>query len=95
MPSRKSIDIIGLGAVVCLARVIPDEFFLAAARTLAALVAKTDLRRGSLYPPLGDIRRISLAIAVSVAEKAYQLHIARARRPPNLRRAIARFMYEP
>jgi malate dehydrogenase (oxaloacetate-decarboxylating)(NADP+) len=86
---------IGLGAVVCLARVIPDEFFLAAARTLAALVAKTDLQRGSLYPPLRDIRRISLAIAVSVAEKAYQLHIARARRPPNLRRAIARFMYEP
>ena len=62
---------IGLGAVVCRARVIPDEFFLAAARTLAGLVEKTDLERGSLYPPLRDIRRISLAIAVSVAEKAY------------------------
>jgi len=48
MPSRKSIDIIGLGAVVWLARVIPDEFFLAVARTLAALVGKTDLRCGSL-----------------------------------------------
>jgi malate dehydrogenase (oxaloacetate-decarboxylating)(NADP+) len=86
---------IGLGAVVCRARVIPDEFFLAAARTLAGLVAKTDLQRGSLYPPLRDIRRISLAIAVSVAEKAYQLRLARARRPANLRRAIERFMYEP
>jgi malate dehydrogenase (oxaloacetate-decarboxylating)(NADP+) len=86
---------IGLGAIVCRARVIPDEFFLAAARTLAGLVAQTDLDRGSLYPPLRDIRRISLAIAVSVAEKAYELKLARAKRPPSLKRAIARFMYEP
>ena len=77
------------------ARVIPDEFFLAAARTLAGLVEKTDLERGSLYPPLRDIRRISLAIAVSVADKAYELELARARRPGNLKDAIARFMYEP
>jgi len=86
---------IGLGAVVCRARVIPDEFFLAAARTLADLVGKADLERGSLYPPLRDIRRISLAIAVSVAETAYALKLARAKRPRNLRSAIERFMYEP
>jgi len=86
---------IGLGAVVCGARVIPDEFFLAAARTLAGLVAKTDLQRGSLYPPLRDIRRISLAIAVSVAEKAYELEQAGGRRPRNLKAAIERFMYAP
>ena len=35
---------IGLGAVVCRARVIPDEFFLTAARTLAGLVEKTGSR---------------------------------------------------
>jgi len=86
---------IGLGAVVCGARVIPDEFFLAAARTLAGLVEKTHLQRGCLYPPLRDIRRISLAIAVRVADKAYELKLARTRRPRNLRDAIARFMYEP
>jgi malate dehydrogenase (oxaloacetate-decarboxylating)(NADP+) len=86
---------IGLGAVVCRARVIPDKFFLAAARTLADLVGKADLERGSLYPPLRDIRRISLAIAVSVAEQAYALKLARAKRPRKLRSAIERFMYEP
>ena len=86
---------IGLGAVVCRARVIPDEFFLAAARTLAGMVEGSDLERGSLYPPLRDIRRISLAIAVSVAETAYELKLARVRRPRSLRGAIRRFMYEP
>jgi malate dehydrogenase (oxaloacetate-decarboxylating)(NADP+) len=59
------------------------------------LVEKGDLQRGSLYPPLRDIRRISLAIAVSVAGKAYELGLARARRPRNLGDAVARFMYEP
>lgn len=86
---------IGLGAIVCRTRRIPDEFFLAAARTLARLVTARDLDDGSLCPPLRDIRRISLAIAVSVAETAYALKLARARRPRKLRNAIARFMYEP
>jgi len=86
---------IGLGAVVCRARRIPDEFFLAAARTLAGLVKPRDLERGTLYPPLRDIRRISLAIAVRVAETAYELKLARLRRPRNLKKAIAAFMYGP
>jgi len=86
---------IGLGAIVCRARSIPDEFFLAAARTLAGLVAAKDLDDGSLYPPLNDIRRISLAIAVSVADTAYTMKLARAKRPRDLKKAIARFMYEP
>jgi malate dehydrogenase (oxaloacetate-decarboxylating)(NADP+) len=86
---------IGLGALVSRARIIPDDFFLAAARTLARLVKEEDLRRGSLYPPLRDIRKISLAIAVSVAEKAFAMKLARAKRPGNVRSAIAKFMYEP
>jgi malate dehydrogenase (oxaloacetate-decarboxylating)(NADP+) len=86
---------IGLGATACQARLIPDDFFLAAARVLAGLVAKADLDRGSLYPPLRDIRKISLAIAVGVAEKAYELKLARAKRGRNLKASIARLMYEP
>ena len=77
-----------------MARWIPDELFLRAG-TLAKLVTPADLESGSLYPPLRDIRRISSAVAVSVAEGAYELRIARARRPRNLKQAIGRFMYEP
>ena len=86
---------IGLGAVACRARTLPDALFLEAARTLAALVREDDLRMGCLYPPLKEIRRISLAIAVRVAEKAYALKLARARRPRDLRKHIAQLMYEP
>jgi malate dehydrogenase (oxaloacetate-decarboxylating)(NADP+) len=86
---------IGLGAIACRARTLPDVLFLEAARTLAGLVGESDLRQGCLYPPLKDIRKISLAIAVKVAEKAYALKLARARRPANLRTGIARLMYGP
>jgi malate dehydrogenase (oxaloacetate-decarboxylating)(NADP+) len=86
---------IGLGAVFCQARHLPDELFLIAARTLAALVTAQDLDSGALYPPLRDIRRISLAIAVNVAECAYTRRLARAKRPRNLTQAIERVMYKP
>jgi malate dehydrogenase (oxaloacetate-decarboxylating)(NADP+) len=86
---------IGLGAVACRARTLPDELFLVAARTLARLVRQNDLDQGSLYPPLRDIRKISLAIAVSVATKAHEVGLTRARRPQNMRRTIEAMMYRP
>jgi malate dehydrogenase (oxaloacetate-decarboxylating)(NADP+) len=77
------------------ARTLPDELLLEAARTLAGLVRPEDLEAGALYPPLKDIRKISLAIAVSVANKAYALNVARRKRPGNLRRSIGALMYRP
>jgi malate dehydrogenase (oxaloacetate-decarboxylating)(NADP+) len=86
---------IGLGAVACRARSLPDELFLAAARTLARLVGQTELDQACLYPPLPQIRKISLAIAVAVADKAYDMKLARKRRPADLRKSIAALMYQP
>jgi malate dehydrogenase (oxaloacetate-decarboxylating)(NADP+) len=86
---------IGLGAVACRARTLPDELFLTAARTLAGLVQAEDLEHGALYPRLRQIRKISLAIAVSVAEKAYELGVARRRRPQNIRKSVEALMYTP
>jgi malate dehydrogenase (oxaloacetate-decarboxylating)(NADP+) len=86
---------IGLGAIACRARTLPDELFLVAARTLARLVRQKDLGEGALYPPLGEIRKISLSIAVAVATRAYDLGLARARRPRDVRAAVAKLMYRP
>jgi malate dehydrogenase (oxaloacetate-decarboxylating)(NADP+) len=86
---------IGLGAVASRARILPDELFLTAARTLAALVRQDDLDQGSIYPPLKGIRKLSLAIATGVASKAYAMNLARGKRPKDLRRRIKAMMYEP
>jgi malate dehydrogenase (oxaloacetate-decarboxylating)(NADP+) len=86
---------IGLGAVACRARTLPDELFLVASRTLADLVRPKDLDQGALYPPLQDIRKISLAIAVSVATKAYAMKLTRRSRPRDIRRSVEALMYRP
>jgi malate dehydrogenase (oxaloacetate-decarboxylating)(NADP+) len=86
---------IGLGAIACRARTLPDELFLTAARTLARLVTKKDLDAGALYPPLRDIRKISLGIATALATKAYDMKLARLKRPKHLRQHIKSMMYEP
>jgi malate dehydrogenase (oxaloacetate-decarboxylating) len=60
---------VGLGAIAARARRIPDEVFLVAARTLAALVPDHRLEEAALYPALGDLRLISRRIAVAVARE--------------------------
>ena len=41
-------------------------------QTLALLVKESDLEVGRLYPPLSDIRNVSLVIAKAICEEAYQ-----------------------
>ena len=86
---------IGLGAVACRAKHIDDGMFLAAANALANQVSKANLDTGTLYPPLSDIREVSLHIAVAVAEKAYEMGLAQLKRPKDLTAHIKAMMYEP
>ena len=86
---------VGLGAVACGATRISEEMFLAAADALAAQVREKDLARGAIYPPLKDIRALSLAIAVAVAEVAYDQGLATVERPDDLEATIKAGMYDP
>jgi malate dehydrogenase (oxaloacetate-decarboxylating)(NADP+) len=86
---------IGLAALVTKAKYIHDNVFLLTARKLASIVSQEDIDRGSLYPPLRDIRSISLEIATAVAEKIYADGLARAERPADLRGTIRKHMYDP
>ena len=86
---------IGLGAMASCASVINDEMFLASARALANLVSEDNLDAGTLYPPLSEIRNVSLEIAVAVAEKAYECGVARVPPVDNLGASIKSLMYDP
>ena len=46
---------------------------MSAAEALADIVQESDLAVGRLYPPLSEIRNVSIKIAASVAEEAYKL----------------------
>ena len=86
---------IGLGAIACQAKHINDAMFLAAADALAHQVSQANLDAGTLYPPLSDIREVSLNIAVAVAEKAYETGLAELKRPADLKAHIESLMYQP
>lgn len=86
---------VGLGVVASGATRITDTMFLVAAHTLADMVSTDDLEAGALYPALTDIRSVSLAIAVKVAEEAFSSGLATTERPDDLEATIASMMYDP
>jgi malate dehydrogenase (oxaloacetate-decarboxylating)(NADP+) len=86
---------VGLGAIACGARLVTDEMFFAAAKALAQQVSESDLERGLIYPPLPAIREVSAAIAVAVAEVAYQQGLATQPKPEDMLAHIEALMYVP
>jgi malic enzyme len=61
---------VGLGVLASEAREVTDGMFAAAARRLAAEVRDEDLRAGSLFPPVAEIRRVEAAVAEAVVRQA-------------------------
>lgn len=86
---------LGLGVIAVHARHVTDAMFAAAARTLADIVSEVDLAKGRIFPSLTEINEISLAIAVAVAEVAYESGLASVPRPDDLKAFIAKEMYVP
>jgi malate dehydrogenase (oxaloacetate-decarboxylating)(NADP+) len=86
---------LGLGAISARARLVTDEMFLVAARTLAKEVSGEDLQQGRIYPRLSRIRKVSAAIAEAVAGVAYSQGLATEPKPENLPAYIRSMMYEP
>jgi malate dehydrogenase (oxaloacetate-decarboxylating) len=66
---------LGLGVAVVRARRITDEMIAAAADAVAALPDSTGAG-GALLPPVTDLRTVSAAVAIAVAEAAEQQGLA-------------------
>lgn len=60
-----------MGAIFAGMKTIPEDTFLISAENLAKLVTDKDLDSGNLYPPLQDIQKCSLEIAIAVMDYAY------------------------
>ena len=86
---------IGLGTIICETPVITEDMFLVAARSLADQVSQNELDKGMIYPPLSNIRDVSVNIAFAVAEEAYDNKITKAERPKDLEQRIRDYMYDP
>ena len=67
---------LGLGAIAAEARAITDRMFLLAAHTLADAVTDARLMVGGIYPPVGELRVVTRAIAIGVAREAVDAGLA-------------------
>ncbi len=86
---------LGLGVNLSEATKITDSMFLASARALAGMVSDEDLKNGTLYPPLKDIRKVSAKIAAAVILTAGDENVAGVPQPANLAAFIQSGMYDP
>ena len=86
---------VGFGVVASGARVVTEEMFFEASKSLAEMVTEENLSQGRIYPPLQRIRDVSVAVASAVAEVAYRRGLAENRRPDDLASSIRSQMYQP
>ena len=86
---------VGLGVLASGARHVTQPMFQTAARVLAAAVTEHDLEQGAIYPPLADVRAVSLAIAEAVATEAWDSGLARERRPADVAAHVREHVYDP
>lgn len=86
---------LGLGALYGGATRITDDMLIAAAHTLADSVSQNQIDYGCLYPSLKEIREVSMKIAVSVAECAYELGLNSGEVTSDFEKAISEHVYSP
>jgi len=84
---------VGLGIMASGARRVTDEMFFAAAKALSEKVTDEDLALDRVYPAIGRIREVSVAIAVAVADVAYSHEITSQPRPTDLLGHIRSHMF--
>lgn len=73
---------VAMAAIFCEATNIPNETFLVAAKSLADQVTEEMLDSGCIFPPLSQVREVSLKIAGACADYFYQTGVARVRPEP-------------
>lgn len=66
----------GLGVLAVKASEVTDRMFLAAAYALADQVGEDLLALGQIFPDIGDVRAVSRAVAVAVAQEAIDEGVA-------------------
>lgn len=86
---------IGMGCIYTRSKFVPTGVFLAAAKSLAHLVSLEDLDKGALYPPLSEIRELSVSIAAAVAEYCFDKGLAQIERPADIKAAVREAMWQP
>jgi malate dehydrogenase (oxaloacetate-decarboxylating)(NADP+) len=85
----------GLAIFATEAKRVTDEMFITAAEAVAEQITKEDFENGLIYPAVRNIQRVSVNVAVKVAEVIFESGLARVKRPRDIRKFIEKKMYQP
>src|SRR5262245_25702895 len=86
---------IGLGALVAEARMVADGMLAAAARALAEEVGHEHLDASSLFPPIANLRRVTVRVAGAVVRAARDEGVGRELPDSDIFTAVTDAMWEP
>ena len=86
---------VGMGAWISRARVITDAMFAVAAEACAACVPRERVAAGTILPAVGEIRRVSRAVALAVAEEALRSGLAPDPSPERFEERLDLETWEP
>ncbi|PCK08444.1 MAG: NAD-dependent malic enzyme [Alteromonadaceae bacterium] len=86
---------LGLGAIACGATEINDDMLIASANILAGMVSQNQIDQGCLYPPLSEIREVSVKIAVKIAELAQEGGHTKTPLSTNFEQELRDSLYDP
>jgi malate dehydrogenase (oxaloacetate-decarboxylating)(NADP+) len=86
---------LGLAIFATEAKRVTDNMLLTAAEAVAEQVTQEDFENGLIYPNVNDILRVSIAVAIAVAEEIFNSGLAGVERPENIGDFIKSKMYIP
>jgi len=86
---------IGLAVYAAEASRVTDEMFITAAEAVAEQISQKDFNKGLIYPPVKNIREVSVNVAVKVAEEIFNSGLAGIKKPENIKRFLTSKMYMP
>ena len=85
----------GLAIFVTEATRVTDNMFIIAAEAVAEQVTMEDFEMGLIYPQVKDILKVSLNVAVRVAEEIFATGLAGIEKPEDIRAFIKSKMFVP
>ena len=86
---------LGMAIFATRAKRVTDEMLITAAEAVAEQITEKDFADGLIYPSVRNIRKVSVNVAVRIAEVIFESGRAGVRKPKNLHKFIEKQMYQP
>ena len=86
---------LGMAIFATEARRVTDDMLLTASEAVAEQVTAADFENGLIYPQVNNILKVSINVAVRVAEHIFDSGLAGVSKPENIRTFIESKMYIP